>query len=153
MNNGRSIGRLEVIAGLLLLVQVVPFTVEAACYGYLTYTLYNGKKDGDSREAVVCISTTNNPPCELLPGAICDSGMQFTPDPPTHEKICKTGTEDTGYNCWPNVVWPTVTAYKGRPTCGNPCGNAGCVDWDTEPTTISNEYWWRDDYTTECPGG
>ncbi len=153
MKHSENIRQAAMVASLLLVAQTCSFTVGAeSCKGHLRYEEYKGHKDGDSSETVGCRSTTNNPPCEVM-SYTCYSGLQFTPDPPTHQKICTDGSEETGYKCVINTVFPTVTAYLGRPSCGNPCGSPHCVDWDTSPTEIygSTVYWWHDDSTSECP--
>lgn len=147
---------LKVLVRLGLLLMSMPLTAHAElCPGFLTYHPYVGLGDGSNNIAIVCdIQGTND--CTLTFG-ICRSGLQFTPAPPTHERICYSGFEETGYRCVPHRVYPTVTFYVGVPYCtpteGTPTCDAGCTDWDTETTSSSTDYSWAEDSVEECPLG
>lgn len=125
------------------------------CYGYITYHPYAGFSDGSDNIAIVCGFEGTNI-CNVTEG-ICRSDLQFTPDPPSHEKICYNGFEETGYRCVPHRVYPTVTYYLGVPYCtptgGSPSCDSGCADWDTETSSSSTAYSWADDGVEECTGG
>lgn len=143
-----SWGSIGLALGAVISTLLVSTAVAEQCYGHITYRPYQGFHDGEDIIAVVCGTD-----CSLA-SYECQSNLQFTPDPPSHEKVCNTGFEETGYRCVPNTVYPTVTFYQGRGYCNWNSGqtgcDSGCADWDTQLSTSDDTRHWQEDTVAEC---
>jgi len=144
-----GMGSIGLALGVVLSTLLVSNAVAEQCYGHITYRPYAGFHDGETISLFTC--GTN---CSLA-AYECQSGLQFTPDPPSHEKVCSSGLEETGYKCVINTVYPTVTFYQGRGYCNwnsaqTGC-ESGCADWDTQLSSSDDTRHWQLDSVEECP--